>query len=488
MNKLRVFEAFAGYGSQAMALERLKRKNPGKFDYEVVGISEIDRYAIQAHRAVHGDHITNYGDICKIDWTAVPDIDLLTYSFPCTNISTAGRQEGLTEGSGTSSSLLWECQRAIEQKRPKYLLMENVKALTQKKFRAEFEKWQQTLRNLGYTNFWKVMNATESNVPQNRERVFMVSVWGGHTYEFPRPLELERRLIHVLEEQVDESFYLSAEQVARIVAHCERKVSEGCGFKTNFQTAYGMSGAIKTKEGSREYDTYIVEPQVIADPRRTFNKIQLSESSIGVSPTICSTDSRGSHLVILLGYTRDRFGRVTSYHPKLVANTITSKTGGGGNTDQFILTFHPDGEQSERGSRLRSKVMPNGNIRCYQDDAAKSGISELQIINAENVCPTVTTAHVPKVLQPIEQTDTEMTWARVRKLTPREAFRLMDVEDADIDRIQAEGISKTQQYKLAGNSIVVACMERIFENLFINPARIATPPKQAVQYSLFPDL
>lgn len=184
MNKLRVFEAFAGYGSQAMALERLAGKHPGQFGYEVVGISEIDRYAIQAHRAVHGDHITNYGDIARIDWAQVPDIDLLTYSFPCTNISTAGRQEGLTEGSGTSSSLLWECQRAIEQKRPKFLLMENVKALTQKKFRPEFERWCATLEALGYKNFWQVINATQCNVPQNRERVFMVSIWGGKVTSF----------------------------------------------------------------------------------------------------------------------------------------------------------------------------------------------------------------------------------------------------------------------------------------------------------------
>lgn len=477
MNKLRVFEAFAGYGSQAMALERLARKHPGQFGYEVVGISEIDRYAIQAHRAVHGDHITNYGDIARIDWAQVPDIDLLTYSFPCTNISTAGRQEGLAEGSGTSSSLLWECQRAIEQKRPKFLLMENVKALTQKKFRPEFERWCATLEALGYKNFWQVINATQCNVPQNRERVFMVSIWGGQSYEFPQPQELERRLAHVLEPRVDESFYLSQEQVAKIVAHCERKVSEGCGFKTNFQTKHGISGAIKTKEGSREYDTYIVEPQVIADPRRTFNKIQLSEQSIGVSPTICSTDSRGPHLVILLGYTRDRYGRVTSYHPKLVSNAITTATGSGGNTDQFVAELDAE-----------PRVQCVGNLH---PESAWGGQPRNQdrVYGIGGVAPTLNACgggnREPKILLP-------PGWGqevyRVRKLTPREAFRLMDVADADIDRIQAQNISKTQQYKLAGNSIVVACMERIFENLFINPARIVIPPSQPVQLSLFPDL
>lgn len=105
--KLRIFEAFSGYGSQSIALERLKEEY-SDFDYEVVGISEIDRYAIQAYSAVHGDDIPNFGDISKIDWNDVPDFDLLTYSFPCTDISSAGQQRGLAEGSGTRSSLLWE--------------------------------------------------------------------------------------------------------------------------------------------------------------------------------------------------------------------------------------------------------------------------------------------------------------------------------------------------------------------------------------------
>lgn len=117
-----------------MALRRLG------IDFEVVGISEIDKYAIKAYMAVHGD-TPNYGDISKIDWSSVPDFDFLTYSFPCTDISTAGQQKGLAEGSGTRSSLLWECRKAIEAKRPKYLLMENVKNLVSKKFTPYLKEW-----------------------------------------------------------------------------------------------------------------------------------------------------------------------------------------------------------------------------------------------------------------------------------------------------------------------------------------------------------
>ena len=114
---LRVFEAFAGIGAQSLALERLKHNFPD-FDYKVIGISEVEMNAIAAYRAIHGD-IPNYGDISAISWGSIPDFDLFTYSFPCQSISAAGKQAGLEEGSGTRSSLLWECRKAIEAKRPR---------------------------------------------------------------------------------------------------------------------------------------------------------------------------------------------------------------------------------------------------------------------------------------------------------------------------------------------------------------------------------
>lgn len=121
--KIRVFTAFSGYDSQCLALERLKRDFPG-FDYELVGWAEIDKYAIQGHNALFPQWADrNYGDISKIDWSEVPDFDLFTYSSPCQDFSNAGLQRGGAEGSGTRSSLLWECRRAIVAKRPKYLLL-----------------------------------------------------------------------------------------------------------------------------------------------------------------------------------------------------------------------------------------------------------------------------------------------------------------------------------------------------------------------------
>ena len=211
---LRVFEAFAGYGSQSMAL-----RNIG-IPYEVVGISEIDPYAIRAYMAVHGE-TKNYGDISKIDWNEVPDFDFLTYSFPCTDISNAGKQMGFDEKSGTRSSLLWECRKAIVAKRPKYLLMENVKALVSEKFRPGFLKWCDELTSYGYTNFAQVLNAKDYGIPQNRERIFVVSILGDAWFSFPQPMELKLRLKDMLEEKVDEKYYLPQDKVNQFVAQLD---------------------------------------------------------------------------------------------------------------------------------------------------------------------------------------------------------------------------------------------------------------------------
>jgi DNA (cytosine-5)-methyltransferase 1 len=226
--KIRVFEAFAGYGSQSLALERLKQTFP-EFDYEVVGISEIDKYALTAYEALHG-HCPNYGDISKIDWNNVPDFDLFTYSFPCTDISSAGKQEGLKEGSGTRSSLLWECKRDIEIKRPKHLLMENVKALVSEKFLPFFLDWERYLRSLGYMNYSEVLNAKDYGVPQNRERIFMVSTLETETYHFPKPFKLELRLKDVLEQEVPDKYYLSEKAINGFTQHNKNHEKKGTGF------------------------------------------------------------------------------------------------------------------------------------------------------------------------------------------------------------------------------------------------------------------
>lgn len=222
---LKVVTLCSGYDSMCLALERLKRVYPD-FDYELVAWSEFDpeskapierQPAVLAHQALFPQWADrNLGDMTKIDWTQVADFDLLFYSTPCQSISAAGLQHGFAEGSGTRSSIIWNVRDAVKEKRPKYLCLENVKAMVSKKFLPMFNLWQQELERLGYANFAQVLNAKNYGVPQNRERIFLVSVrrdalteLADGAYHFPAPFPLERRLKDVLEEEVDEKYYLS---------------------------------------------------------------------------------------------------------------------------------------------------------------------------------------------------------------------------------------------------------------------------------------
>ena len=200
---LKVFEAFAGVGSQRMALRNLG------IEYEVVGICEIDKFALKAYEAIHGD-CPNFGDISKVNVNDLPNIDLFTYSFPCQDLSSAGKRKGL--GKGTRSGLLYECEKIIEAKKPQYLLLENVKNLVSEKFKNDFDKWLKYLESLGYSNYWKVLNAKDYGVPQNRERVFIVSILDDiKGYEFPPAAKLDKCIKDILEENVPEQLFLNGE-------------------------------------------------------------------------------------------------------------------------------------------------------------------------------------------------------------------------------------------------------------------------------------
>lgn len=211
-NPLRVVTLCSGYDSQLMAL-----RNIG-IPYECVAWSEIDRYAINAHNAVFPEIADrNLGDMTKINWETVPDFDLLFYSTPCTDFSNAGKQMGGEEGSGTRSSILWYTRNAIITKRPKYLVMENVKALVSGKFLSLFLKWCDELTSYGYTNFQKVLNAKDYGIPQNRERIFVISILGDAWFNFPQPVELKLRLKDMLEAKVDEKYYLPQDKVNQFI-------------------------------------------------------------------------------------------------------------------------------------------------------------------------------------------------------------------------------------------------------------------------------
>lgn len=211
-NPLRLIELFAGIGSQTQALTNIG------IAHKVVAISEIDKYAIQSYEATHGK-ANNLGDIRKIE--ELPGADLWTYSFPCQDISVAGKGAGIKEG--TRSGLLFEVERLLRVASekgtlPKYLLLENVKNLVSKKFKADFDKWLDFLAELGYTNYWKVLNAKDYGIPQNRERVFCVSIRGEHEpFVFPKPKELTIHLRDMIDETVDERFYLKESTIRSIL-------------------------------------------------------------------------------------------------------------------------------------------------------------------------------------------------------------------------------------------------------------------------------
>ena len=405
--KLKVFTAFSGYDSQCMALDKLG------IDYELVGWSEIDKYAIQAHNAVYPQWAErNFGDISKIDWANVPDFDLFTYSFPCQDISSAGKQRGLQKGSETRSSLLWECQKAIEAKRPKYCLMENVAALVSEKFRLFFLEWERLMCRYGYANYNKVLNAKDYGIPQNRERIFMVSILDPNkAFYWPEPIKLETRLKDVLEFDVDEKYYLSDNVIDSINIHAERNKNKGNGFGWK-PTDGGLTESLRIPQATKQ--GYIEVPP-------------------------------GSLFDMSYPESKTRRGRV------------------------------------QEGGKISPTLMASGDAPCYYEGTAKtmclnSKVNgkqpslEHRIYDSEGIATAMTTGFHPNIQEPT---------FRIRKLTPRECFRLMGVTETDIDKIQQSGVSQSQQYKMAGNSIVVDVLEHIFRKMFVNTGQ------ESQQLSLF---
>lgn len=210
-NPIRLIELFAGYGSQALALKYLD------IPFEHHFICEFDKYAIQSYNDIHG---TNF-DVLDIRNIHAEDLNitevdkykyLMTYSFPCTDLSLAGKRRGMQRESGTSSSLLWEVERLLKECKelPQYLLMENVPQVISNDNIKLFGEWIQFLIKLGYVNYYKLLNAKDFGVPQNRERCFMVSILKSENkqFSFPKSKPLEIRLNDLLETDIDFTSYI----------------------------------------------------------------------------------------------------------------------------------------------------------------------------------------------------------------------------------------------------------------------------------------
>lgn len=212
---LKLFSAFSGYDSVLMALLRLCMVyNWLKVD--LVGWCDIDKYAIACHNVNFPEYSgCNYGDISKIHWEEVGDFDIFSMTFPCQDYSYSGKRLGGEEGSGTRSALLWECERAIDKKRPKYIILENVKPLMDKNNEGTFLKWQRRISKYGYVNYSQVIDAAQYGVPQHRERTYMISIKVEETdldprFDFPETVVREYITEDWLDKQVDEKYYLSS--------------------------------------------------------------------------------------------------------------------------------------------------------------------------------------------------------------------------------------------------------------------------------------
>lgn len=426
--KIRVLELCAGYGSQALAL-----KNLGLEVYSE--IAEFDKYASQAYMQLHGE-TKNYGDIYTIDETKLPYFDMITYSTPCQDFSSAGKQAGGDKGSGTRSSLLWECERIIRAVKPKYLLMENVKNLLSEKHRHNFNEWFKVLESMGYTNYYKVLNANDYGVPQNRERVFVVSILGGGQYLFPNKIKLEKKLKDILEPVVDEKYYLSDRFVNQLL-----KRKDGLGYKPCINGEVAVT--LTTKPGQRKSDNYIQEPFVVASRGRNIENPsdrtagKPTEQRLEINKTGCSNT--------LTSVQKD------NYVVQQIGNIIETNSFGG--NPQRGRIYSPSGCSPAlntcQGGGLEPKIL------C---DGIGNNPNKIEFNGFHSISPALMASDSKNV-------KIYSDGYRIRKLTPRECFRLMGVKDEQFNKLH--DLSNTQLYKLAGNSIVVNVLEAIFKNLLM---------------------
>ena len=212
---MKVLSLFSGIGAFEKALDNLGA------EYELVNYCEIDKWASKSYVAIHGvDESLNLGDITTVDTSKLPnDIDLLTHGSPCQSFSLAGLQHGGDMGSGTQSSLMWETVRIISDIKPKVIIWENVKNVLSKKHKHNFDAYIEQLDELNYNSYHKILNSRDFGIPQNRERIFVVSIRkdvDNGKFKFPEPFELKLRLKDMLDDEVDEKYYLSEQQINSI--------------------------------------------------------------------------------------------------------------------------------------------------------------------------------------------------------------------------------------------------------------------------------
>ena len=495
-----VNELFSGIGSQSAALERLG------IDFKVVGIAEIDKYAIKSYEAIYGT-TRNYGDISKIE--KLDYADFWTYSFPCQDISVAGKQRGINEN--TRSGLLYEVERLLYKsimygEQPKYLMLENVKNLVGKQFKPQFDEWLKRLDELGYNTYWKVLNAKNYGIPQNRERVFAISIRKDIDtgYEFPIGFDNGKRLKDILESEVDEKYYISNERVNKLINKATS--SEYCNKKASFvpsenKSCYALGSQEFVRTGFQE-DCLTLSARDYKDPKcvvikqatkqgyiecnipgvadLSFPDSKTRRGGVQENGEICPTLTAGTQDLCYIdlpciGASRGR--NLENPSDRTPGNKVEQRLEPNKNgTSNTITTVQKDNYVIE--PKILDDFYSNRDIREYEDysptlrsDRVGLKVVEPMIIDPQgrlnkqctprNFCPTLraqTHGNLPQVTYP--NTD-----FRIRKLTPKECWRLMGFTDDQFHKA-AEVNSNSQLYKQAGNSIVVDVLYYLFKNLF----------------------
>jgi DNA (cytosine-5)-methyltransferase 1 len=391
--KIKVLELFGGIGALSKALERLG------IDYEIADYVEIDKYAVKSFNAIHN---TNFEpqDICE--WDKDIEVDLIMHGSPCQDFSLAGKQAGGDEGSGTRSSLMYETIRIVEKLKPKYVIWENVKNLLSKKHRHNFDAYLETMEQLGYTNYYQVLNAKNYGIPQNRERVFTISIRKDidKGYTFPEPQELKLKLKDMLEDEVDEKYYLSEKMIEFFYKNEQVQKEKGNGFRFGVSDGNVIAKAVTTRAGSRMDDNFLK----IKEATKKGYKEAYEGDGVNIS------------------------SRIKYQRGNVQKESIQTITTSGGN-DRGVVVNEP---------------------MIYDDRDKGWGIKITDICPTQRAMRTGIKCIYPNL--------------RIRKLTPKECWRLMGFDDGDYEKA-AQVNSNTQLYKQAGNSIVVNVLEAILTNL-----------------------
>lgn len=451
---MKLLSLFTGIGAFEKALEKLGIK------YNLVGFSEIDKYAIKSYCAIHNvDPELNFGDVRELTFQDIEGkVDLLTWGFPCQDISVAGKMAGIKEG--TRSGLYYEGLRILKEVKPKYSIIENVKNLTSKKFKNSFEQILKDLEESGYNNYWNVLNAKNYGVPQNRERVFIVSIRKDidkEIFEFPAPFDNGIRLKDVLEDSVDEKYFLSEKMIQGFIANNQ-------DYNIEEQSAIRVGEVTPNSQTGQVYSTDGISPTIVAGThgyangniieagnlhnKGWYNSSNTVYSNRGIAPTLTAMQGGNIKPKIMVERIGGIFDKDNHRHQ---AGSIYNREG-----------IAPPLDTMQGGYRQPMVNVINGTKKGY--DTALPGDS-INMTFPRSKTKRGRVGH--GVAQTLDTSCSQATITdyRIRKLTPKECWRLMGFSDTDFEKARATGNSDTQLYKQAGNSIVVNVLEAILKNL-----------------------